>query len=403
MSKGKGGPLNYNLPNSIMVVGTNTRPIVKSAKSIGMRTIAVDGFGDLDLRRYADTVYSPKTPKPEGPGRGRDLLIKSLSILEKHEVDAVLLSSGTEHWPGLIKRIKEKIDVIGNKETQIGTCTAKKRLFTAANKIGIPTPSTRRVSEVEDALEFADEAGYPVLLKPSFGGGGIGIRIASSPDRVLANFSEVLSSGNGRSAYVQKYIKGIDASTSVLSNGERAQCLTVNEQIVGDARLGVPRPLGYCGNVLPLEKNGELSSKLAEFSEALCEELGLVGSNGVDFVVSDRPYLVEVNPRFQGTIDCVEGVLGINLVEKHIEACRGELGDYKKPEGYSIKLILYAKEDMVAPDLDDLPVVDVPMPGSSVKKGSPLCSILKFGNSRKKLVQEAYRTAEKIYRFVQTT
>jgi hypothetical protein len=236
-----------------------------------------------------------------------------------------------------------------------------------------------------------------VVLKPAFGGGGIGIRLVESPEGLKRSFKRVLLTGDGESLYVQEYILGIDVSASILSNGDEARCLTVNEQIIGERRLGVPRRFGYCGNVIPLDKPG-FESRIAEDSEALCEKIRLVGSNGVDFVFSDRLYLMEINPRFQNTIDCIERLLGINLVKEHIRACEGELGEYKRARRYAAKLILYAKWDTKAPDLTKFQgVVDIPPEGSIVRRGHPICSVLKFHPSRRKVIVDSFNAANEIY------
>lgn len=386
--------------NSIMVVGVNTRPIVKSAKALGLKTIAVDCFGDIDLRGYADDVFSVRSAElkvqPKSSKRP-SLFHLSLQALETHNVDAIILTSGMEHYSAFIEDLGKRAKIIGNDTTSLETCKNKEKLFRIADKLGIPYPLTRRVRKLDEALEAARDIGYPVVLKPAFGGGGIGIRLARSPDELVRFFGRVLSAGDKKNLYVQKYIQGIDASTSILSNGDEAKCLTINEQIIGDKRLGVPRPFGYCGNVIPLNKT-EFENQIAETSKAICEEIGLVGSNGVDFVLSDKPYLMEINPRFQNTIDCVEGLLGINLVWEHIQSCLGELGRYKQPSGYSAKLILYAKRDSRIPDLRGTPsIVDVPAPKTTVRKGKPICCVLKFGGDRRRLIVDAYRAAGKLY------
>ncbi len=385
--------------NSIMVVGVNTRPIVKSAKALGLKTIAVDCFGDIDLRGCADDVFSVRSAElkvhPKSSKRP-SLFHLSLEALEAHNVDAIILTSGIEHYSAFIGDIGKRAKIIGNDTTRLETCKNKEKLFRIADRLGIPYPLTRRVRKRDEALEAARDIGYPVVLKPAFGGGGIGIRLARSSDELVRFFGRVLSAGDKKSLYVQKYIQGIDASTSILSNGDEAKCLTINEQIIGDKRLGVPRPFGYCGNVIPLNKP-EFENQISEASKAICEEIGLVGSNGVDFVLSDRPYLMEINPRFQNTIDCVEGLLGINLVEEHIRACGGEVGKYRQPRGYSVKLILYAKKDVEIPDLKKIPdIVDITPEGSIVRKGHPICSILKFGQSRNETIANAYVLASKI-------
>lgn len=386
--------------SSIMVIGVNTRPVVKSAKALGLKTIAVDCFGDVDLLECADAVFSLRSAESRLQPKSLErpsLSQLSLEALEAYDVDAILLTSGMEHDLEFIGELRRKAKIIGNDATRLEVCKNKEKLFRIADRLGISCPLTRRVRGRDEALAAARDIGYPVVLKPAFGGGGIGIRLARSPEELERFFGRVLSAGDNESLYVQQYIRGTDVSTSILSNGDEARCLTVNEQVIGDKRLGVPRPFGYCGNVIPLDEP-EFEGRIAEDSTAICEEIGLLGSNGVDFVLSDRPYLMEINPRFQNTIDCVEGLLGINLVEEHIRSCRGELGEYKLPSGYSAKLILYAKEDSRIPDLGRIPdVVDVPQANTIVRKGKPICCVLKFGGDRRRLIADAYRAADSVY------
>lgn len=385
--------MSSNSLNSILVVGVNPRPIVKSAKALGLKTIAVGCFCDLDLLSCADDVFSKRTLDFEGVPPS--LFELCLQALEVHEVDAIILASSTEHDPRFVKELSKHAEIIGNTTIHLEMCEKKERLFRIADELDIPHPFTKRVETLYDALKAAENIGYPVVLKPAFGGGGIGIKLAGSPEELERLYGRVLSAGDSETLYVQQFIRGVDGSASILSNGDEARCLTVNEQIIGDKRLGAPMPFGYCGNMIPLEH--EFAGKIAEYSQMLCIEMGLVGSNGVDFVLSDRPYLMEINPRFQSTIDCVEGLLGINLVKEHIRACRGELGRYEKPKGCSVKLILYATRDVRIPDLTKIPhIVDVPPQGSVVRKGHPICSVLKFGESRRKVITNGYALAGRI-------
>lgn len=388
--------------SSVMVVGVNTRPIVKSAKLLGLRTVAVDSFDDVDLAANADILISKRSSQCHFNRERSDLLRLSMDALEINDVDAILLASGTEHHPEFVKKLGKKVEVIGNKPPALGICRDKGKLFRIAARLGIPLPKTKRIRGLNRALKSAEDIGYPVVLKPAFGGGGIGIKLARTPGELRRFYRAVLNVGDGKSLYVQEYIRGVDASASILSSGDEARCLTVNEQIIGDKRLGAPRTFGYCGNIIPLNAGRKAMAKIAEYSEALCGEIRLVGSNGVDFVLAgDEPHLMEINPRFQSTIDCVEGLLGINLVGEHIRACRGELGKYRKPKGYSAKLILYAKGNVKIPDFTKFPdIVDIPRKGSTIGGGKPICSVLKFGYSRQKTITDARATAKKIYRWL---
>jgi len=374
---------------TVLVVGVNTRPVVKSARALGLRVWAVDRFRDLDLCSLAEGVLPPP---PSSPGEKLDWRGLCSRLLEEREVDAVLCTSGMEHQPRLLKELERRGLLVGNSWEKMEG--ARRNLFRAASRLGIPFPPTEEAGSPEEAGEKGEELGYPVVLKPLRGGGGRGVVLARSRKEAEEGFGEACS-GRGK-VLVQRYVEGRSASVSLMCGRGEATCLTVNEQLVGDPSLGAPGPFSYCGGVVPLRGRG--AERMAEYAEALGSELGLVGSNGLDFVISEEgPVVVEVNPRFQGTLEQVEAVLGINLVEEHLRWCEGEGGEYGEPKGVAVKLVLYSPGDLLAPDLTFFPgVVDLPWKGQRVGRGQPLCSVLGLGPRREEAVGEARRTAEKI-------
>ncbi len=394
----KKGFSDLELPSSILIAGVNTRPILKSAKSLGMKAIVVDCFDDIFVSRHSDSLYvlREKSDSKHGNETLFDLAFEALS---DHDPEVAVLTSGLEHQPNRIREMSNQIKIAGNSHHQIGICRDTEKLFETADNLGIPHPETKRAKKLEDAKKIAEEIGFPVIIKPPQGGGGIGIKLAENEDGLENPFKKLPSSSRGDHLIIQDYIDGVNASASVISNGNRARCLTVNQQIIGDKRLGVTRDFGYCGNVIPLSCDEKKKKKIEKFSEEICESLNLVGSNGVDFVVSDKPYLIEVNPRFQGTMDLVEKSLRINLLKEHLRSLNGEiLGDIPLKR-CSAKLITYAKEDLKAPNLSEFTeIVDVPREGSIIERGSPICSILKSGNDRQKVVKDAYEQARVVLR-----
>ncbi len=373
----------------VLVVGVNARPVVRSARALGLRVWAVDRFRDMDLCSLAEGVLPPP---PSSPGERVDWRGLCLRVLEEREVDAVLCTSGMEHQPHLLRELESRGLLVGNSWERMER--ARRDLFRAASRLGIPFPPTEEAGSPEEAGERGEELGYPVVLKPLRGGGGRGIVLARSRGEAERGFGAA-SSGRGR-VLVQKYVEGRNASASLMCGGEEAVCLTVNEQLIGDPSLGAPGPFYYCGGTVPLE--GEGVGRVREYAEALGSELGLVGSNGLDFVIrGGEPWVVELNPRFQGTLEQVEAVLGINLVEEHLRWCRGEGGRYGEPRGVAVKLVLYAPRELSAPDLRRFPgAVDLPWRGQRVGRGQPLCSVLGLGPSREEAAGEARRTAEEI-------
>jgi len=110
--------------------------------------------------------------------------------------------------------------------------------------------------------------------------------------------------------------------------------------------------------------------------------------------------VIEVNPRFQGTIECVERVFGLNLVEAHVRACveRRLPAILNETETFCMRLVLFAKQRSAAPDLSAVKECrDVPSPGAIVEGGEPLCSIVMQNPSRNALLKKEKQTYRSIY------
>ncbi len=120
---------------------------------------------------------------------------------------------------------------------------------------------------------------------------------------------------------------------------------------------------------------------------------------------NDVPYVVEVNPRFQGTLECVERVLGINLVDAHIKACTKDVLptlSKRRPQTCCVRLILYARQRSVIPNLDSLEEVrDIPLSGVVVEEGEPLCSIVVGGKTRSVALKKGKTLAKHVYGMIE--
>ena len=110
--------------------------------------------------------------------------------------------------------------------------------------------------------------------------------------------------------------------------------------------------------------------------------LKLIGSNGVDMIINNGEiYVIEVNPRFQGTFECAESSLGINMIDAHIKACQGELIKAPEVEKYSVKEIIYAPEKSLVGNINIPGIYDIPREHIIVEKGEPLVTIVQTGKT----------------------
>ncbi|MDH5771415.1 MAG: ATP-grasp domain-containing protein, partial [Candidatus Bathyarchaeota archaeon] len=180
--------------------------------------------------------------------------------------------------------------------------------------------------------------------------------------------------------------------------------VSVNEQLIGIKRLGANTPFGYCGNIVPLKANEKTVNRIKDVSYALGKKLNLIGSNGFDFVIgkNDELYLMEVNPRFQATLECIQYVTGLNLVSEHIKACHCELPEkIPKPKGYAAKMIVFAKHLSKIPDLSKLKnVFDITPPSIIVDRGEPICTVQMHESTKEKAIRRAWKQVKMIYRLI---
>jgi len=390
-----------------LVVGIDTVSVAKSGKEAGYKIYAADYFGDIDLRRVCsgcEAIIEQKRGKScgrmESKFKTEAFLKMTKSLLQRCKIDAILLSSGLDDYFDVLYGLDELAPILGNSPEVIERVRKKTGFFKELKRLGITHPETEIVKNVDEAKAAAVEIGYPVVVKPIRGFGGLGIRTAQNSNEIERAFFEV--SLVAKDVLVQKFINGIHASVSVLVADKDVEVLTLNEQLLGLRFLFQQEPFGYCGNIVPLYFADSVLEKCKSIAEKIALHFGLNGSNGIDLVISKegKPHVVEVNPRFQGTVECVERVLGINLVESHINACLyGSLPKIKeKKPTFCTRLILYAPKRVIAPNLTGFREVrDVPLPGIIIEKGEPLCSIITEGKNRKISFQKAKKIAKSIY------
>lgn len=341
------------MTGSVLVAGFSTRHVAKSAHAAGYIVYAVDHFCDQDLSWYTrDMVRFEHLD---------DLPEAVLEMCGRHRIDWAIPTSGAE-------ALLQDLPVLGTDPPVAARFLDKLATQEFFESLGVPVPQLRGDDQ------------YPAMVKPRWGSGGWRNRVVSSA-RELALWQDEFE---GAEAIVQEVVEGIPASVSCITDGRgHARAIAANMQILrgeGDSAYG------FCGSLTPLDH--PLVPRMAACAERIAAASGCRGCIGVDFVLGERNlYAIEVNPRFQATLDTVEMSLGINLFSTHVQACHGKLPspDVLHPARVSIRRILFAERDCaVEGNLSALfpAVSDIPWPGTFFEEGQAIVSVYGWGETK---------------------
>jgi len=391
---------------TVAVLGFNARPLAMSAKRAGAEVIVSDYWGDEDLPECCSRWVTVLTPKPgqrqrallEGP-LSVTLVANMLDEIEDDQVDHIFVGSGFDDNTGALKALESRFPITGNNSSVMRESRDFTTLEELANDNDLMFPSRYVAKSVGESLDLCEEIGYPCVVRPPRSGGGRGITLVMNPAQAEDASWRIEFDETVEEIVVQEYVRGTDASCSVLSSGDSAKALSVQGQLIGMPSAGRNCDFVYSGNYMPMTMSESVRSKMEEASEQICESLRLVGSNGLDFVVDKEGsiWLMEVNPRFQGTLEMLEHAGQVSVTELHALACRGELPMVRPTFKSAVRLVVFARRDGTAPDLSRFPnTVDRTPKGVRVKRGDPVCSIIESGGSLQSCYARAIDTAKAI-------
>ena len=314
----------------------------RAATELGLRTVAVYSHEDrFSLHRYkADEAFLIGPPDGGEPVRSYLNIQAIIDVARQHDADAVHPGYGflseraafarTCETAGItfVGPTPEHLDIFGNK-------MASKRL---ARDVGVPTvPGTEgTVAGLRAAKAAADEVGYPLIVKASFGGGGRGMRMVRQPDELAGKLEEAqLEAGSafGRpEVFLERHVP-------------RAKHIEV--QVLGDRHgnlvhlwerdCSVQRRHQKVVEIAPsVGLSQDLRTAICEAAVRLCRSVRYESAGTVEFLVDTERnefYFLEVNPRIQVEHTVTEMVTGIDLVRSQIL-----IGEGQRLHGSSVRV-----------------------------------------------------------------
>ncbi|OPX70403.1 MAG: carbamoyl phosphate synthase-like protein [Methanoregulaceae archaeon PtaB.Bin108] len=338
------------MKGSVLVCGFSTRHVARSARRAGYTVYAVDHFCDQDLSWYTrDRIrFDELDDLPGAIGE----------ICSRHKVEWLVPTSGAELLPG-------RAHLLGTPPNHAHRFMDKLLTQEYFESLDIPVP------------KIVPAGQFPAMIKPRNGSGGWRNRIVRDNEEL----SRWLEDFDYPPHILQQVVPGTAASVCCIADGAgNARAIAANRQILRGEECG---NFGFSGSLTPYTGNG--TALMMDMAEKIAGASGCKGTLGIDFVLGDEPWAIEVNPRFQATLDTVEASTGINLFSVHADACQGLLpGSRPSSCGFSVRRILFADRDVeIGKDLSPLTpaVADIPWPGTFFEEGHAIVSVFGWGNS----------------------
>ncbi|TVR76152.1 MAG: acetyl-CoA carboxylase biotin carboxylase subunit [Saprospirales bacterium] len=327
--------------------------IMRTASKMGIRTVAVFSGADrkMPFVREADEAVCI------GPAPSNQSYLdidKIIKVAKSKKVDAIHPGYGflSENASFSAAVQEAGFTFIGPGPEAIEMMGDKLAAREVAEKAGVPlVPGTKSaVTDPEEAMKFAIEIGFPVIIKAAAGGGGKGMRIVKEKGEFASQMkratSEALNAFGNGAVFVEKYIenpKHIEIQILADKNGKAISLLERecsvqrrHQKVIEEA----PSPI----------VDTELRRRMGDDAVRLAEICGYESAGTVEFIMDEEKkyYFLEMNTRLQVEHPVTELITGIDLVAWQIRIARGEMLDMKqheiKPFGHSIELRVYAED-----------------------------------------------------------
>lgn len=333
--------------------GEIAQRIIRTCRRMGVETVAVYSEADADalyLRQATETICVGAAPSADSY-----LNIPAIiAAAEIADVEAIHPGYGflaeNAHFAEVCNSCN--IHFIGPDPETIASVGHKARAREMAQKAKVPVVpgSPGAVEDEKSALGYAQEIGYPVMIKAAAGGGGRGMRVARNDPSLVSGFhaarAEAEAAFGDATVYLEKFVENPrhvefqilgDKSGNIIHLGERdCSVQRRHQKLIEEAPSSHLTP--------------RLRDRMGQAAIRVAKEAGYHNAGTVEFLVDSQNnfYFIEINARIQVEHCVTELVTGIDIVEQQLRLASGEDLPWKqkaiKIQGHAIEVRINAED-----------------------------------------------------------
>ena len=278
------------------------------------------------------------------------------NIVEQEKPWGAVVQFGGQTAIKLAKALTEMgVQILGTSADGVDAAEDRERFDEILEKCGIPRAKGRTVFTTQEALQAANELGYPVLVRPSYVLGGQGMEIAYN-DRNIEDFMKIINmTVQEHPILIDKYLMGRELEVDGVFDGEDILIPGIMEHV---ERAGV-----HSGDSIAVYPPINLEDKHCELilkhTKNMAKHLNVIGLINAQYILyNDDIYVIEVNPRSSRTIPYISKVTGVPIIDLATKVMLGQklkdlgygTGIYKEADYYAVKAPVFSFEKLTDVD-----------------------------------------------------
>ena len=235
-----------------------------------------------------------------------------LSIYEKEKPEGIIVQFGGQTPLNIADELAQAgVRIIGTTPETIDLAEDRDRFRQMMRKLGIPQPASGMASTLEEALQVAEEIGYPLMVRPSYVLGGRAMEVVHDEEMLKRYVSVAVDVTPERPILIDKFLENaIEAEADAIADGTEAFVPAVMEHIElagihsGDSACVIP----------PISIPAKHLDTIYEYTRRIAVELNVVGLMNIQYAIAnDTVYILEANPRASRTVPLVSKVCSISM------------------------------------------------------------------------------------------